>query len=88
MTDLKTLYRENFRVLCKTVKEKQADMAKMIRAVKIDDLFRLKEHSVHLLRKTHTPSGLLYHIRIIDNVTDRCVLQGPVLIPAQRKTKK
>ena len=60
----------------------------MIRAVKIDDLFRLKGHSVHLLRKTHTPSGLLYHIRIIDNVTDRCILQGPVMIPAQRKTKK
>ena len=87
--DLKEIYRENFKVLCVTVSKKRPELAKMIKSISEDAIIRVnKEYTIHLLRKTRTPSGMLYHIRLINNDTDRCVLQGPVMIPVQRKTKE
>ena len=86
--DLKTLYRQNFLVLCQTLHQRL--LGAMISAVAEDSIIRLSEYSIHLLKKTRTPSGILYHVRVIDNKTDRCVLQGPVMLPAatKRKSKK
>ena len=84
--DLKTLYRQNFLVLCKTLHQRKEVLGAMISAVAEDSIIRLSEYSIHLLKKTRTPSGILFHIRVIDNKTDSCVLQGPVMLPAS-KTK-
>ena len=85
--DLKTLYRQNFLVLAQTLHQRREVLGAMISAVAEDSIIRLSEYSIHLLEKTRTPSGILYHVRVIDNKTDRCVLQGPVMLPVARKTK-
>ncbi len=85
--DLKTLYRQNFLVLCQTLHQRREVLGAMISAVAEDSIIRLSEYSIHLLKKTRTPSGILYHVRVIDNKTDRCVLQGPVMLPAATKRK-
>lgn len=84
--DLKTIYLQNFRVLCVTLHQPQKELDKKIKELAEDGIIKFPEFSIHLLKKTRTPSGILYHIRVIDNKTDRCVLQGPLLLP-QKKTK-
>ena len=57
--DLKTLYRQNFLVLCQTLHQRREVLGAMISAVAEDSIIRLSEYSIHL-KKTRT-SGILYH---------------------------
>ena len=89
MTDIKTFYRANFKAVCDTVKKKRPESAKMITSISDDSIIRVnKEYSIHLLRKTRVSSYLLHHIRLIDNKTDECIMQGQIIIPVQRISKK